>query len=66
MSLLEVGQKVRLKCTGEVGIIVHTWLDLAGDQDAYITFLGKKFPTSIPTAAPYTLRYFTAGLEAIA
>jgi len=61
---LEVGQKVRIPSTGEVGVIIHTWLDECGDQDAYIAFFGLEFPSG-KTDMPYTLRYYTAGLEVI-
>lgn len=61
----KVGQRVRLKHTGEVGVIVCLWIDEHGDQDSYIAFLGTSFPMGMPTQKPYVLRYFTAGLELV-
>lgn len=58
-----VGQKVRLKSTGEVGVIVCLWTNDHGDEDSYIAFFGAAFPTGEPAQKPYVLRYFTTGLE---
>jgi hypothetical protein len=58
-----IGEKVKLKSTGEVGVIVWFWEDGYGAIDAYIAFFGDKFPHTKPKEKPYILRYYTSSLE---
>ena len=58
-----LGQKVRLRSTGEVGVVVWLWTDEHGDTDTYVSFFGKVFPSGAPEGKPYVLRYYVAGLE---
>lgn len=60
---LHLGQKVRLRHTGEVGVVVWLWTDEHGDQDSYVSFFGKAFPDGAPCSKPYVLRYYASGLE---
>jgi hypothetical protein len=60
---LRLGQKVKLKFTGEVGVVVWTWKDEHGDDDTYVAFFGESFPTGEPTAVPGILHYFESSLE---
>ncbi len=60
---LRIGQKVRLRSTGEVGVIVWLWTNEHGDTDTYVSFFGKAFPSGQPEEKPYVLRYFAACLE---
>ncbi len=59
------GDKVWMPDTGEVGIVVATWLDDAGDQDCYVAFFGTEWPQDDvkPSDKPYVLRYYSASLE---
>jgi len=60
----QVGQKVRLVSTSEVGIVVWLWTDPAtGAEDAYVAFFGQEFPDGPPETKPYILRYLTSSLE---
>lgn len=59
---LQIGQKVKLLSTGEVGVVVWTWSDNYGDQDAYVAFFGNTFPTDVPEGKPYVLRYAASSL----
>ena len=60
----EIGQRVRLLSTGEVGIVVSRWWDeeVAAD-DYYIAFVGADWPQGKPSKAPYVLRYAGSSLE---
>ncbi len=60
---LEVGQKVRLRDTGEVGVVVYLWINEHGDEDTYVAFFGNSYPDGEPTNTPYILRYFATSLE---
>ena len=63
---LQIGARVRLVSTGEVGIIVHTWHSESLDiQDCYVAFFGKEFPLGKPAEIPYILRYAASSLELI-
>ena len=60
---LRIGQRVRLRATGEAGVVAYLWTDEHGDVDAYVTFFGKEFPVGEPTEKPYVLRYYAASLD---
>jgi hypothetical protein len=61
---MKPGQRVRLKSTGEVGIVVHTWLDkFLCATDCYVAFFGHAIPEGKPVAKPYILRYLDSSLE---
>jgi len=62
---LQIGQKVKLKSTKEVGIVTWLWKDEHGDTDAYVAFFGKKFPRGVPKEKPYVLRYYASSLIAL-
>ena len=63
---MTVGDKVRLKSTGEVGIVIHSWHDTQlSVQDNYIAFFGDEIPSGEPEAIPYVLRYLSSSLEKI-
>ncbi|MEM6258155.1 MAG: hypothetical protein AAGI37_07565 [Planctomycetota bacterium] len=63
---MEIGTKVKLASTGEVGIILHSWKDPeTGDEDNHVAFYGEDFPIGQPDRSPYVLRYFTNTLEKI-
>lgn len=72
-SQVRIGSRVRRRFSNsdgavetECGVVVHIWNDPeTGDDDAYIAFFGSQFPVGKPTAKPYILRYFVAGLEVI-
>jgi hypothetical protein len=59
---IRIGDRVRLKSTGEVGVVIWAWDDPAG-TDAYVAFFGSEFPAEKPHAAPYVLRYASTSLE---
>jgi hypothetical protein len=62
----QVGSKVKLKSTGEVGVVVHSWFDSELDDiDYYVAFFGATFPTGKPDAKPYVLRYMETSLEPV-
>ena len=62
---LTVGDSVRHRDTGEVGIVV--WLSSSddGSEDTYVAFFGDSFPAAEPKEKPYVLRYYTTSLEKI-
>ena len=60
-----LGQKVRHRGTGEVGVIVALWTDVNGDTDTYVAFFGTEFPIGQPNQIPYVLRYFSTTLEIV-
>ena len=61
---IPVGTKVRLPSTGEVGIVIHTWLDAEMQcADCYVAFFGQSFPAGKPDEIPYVLRYLATSLE---
>ena len=63
---LSIGMKVRLKSTGEVGIVIWTWHnEFLSAQDCYVAFFGKELPEGEPTEKPYVLRYISTSLEQI-
>jgi hypothetical protein len=63
---LKVGQKVRLKSTGEVGVVVCLWANEHGDIDTYVALVGTEFSIAEPETRPYILRYYATSLEPIA
>ena len=65
--MLQIGQRVRYRGTGEdeVGVVVWKWADEHGDVEAYVAFFRKSFPHGIPERVPYVLRYYAASLEFI-
>ena len=65
-SKLTIGTKVRLRSTGEVGIVIYAWYEeeIAG-EDCYIAFFGEEFPKGKPLEKPYVLRYAPESLEVI-
>lgn len=65
-EVLEIGTKVRLADSGEVGIVVWTWHDKFLDtQDCYVAFVGTEFPAGELLEPPYVLRYLASSLEAV-
>jgi hypothetical protein len=62
---LRVGQRVKHRSTGEVGVVVWVWADKHGDIDAYVAFFGTEFPGGEPEEKPYVLRYYANTLEAL-
>ena len=63
---VEVGVRVRLRSTGEVGVVVACWFDgVLDDVDCYVAFFGDAFPApgAPPAAKPYILRYLASSLE---
>jgi hypothetical protein len=60
---LRIGQKVRLKSTGEMGVVVWAWQNEQGDVDTYVAFFGASFPTGEPPRPPGILRYYETSLE---
>ncbi len=59
---LQVGQKVKLKSTHEVGVIIWIWENKQGDDDTYVAFFGEKFPEKEPEKKPYVLHYYASSL----
>jgi len=60
-----VGDRVRLKSTGEVGVVVWVWHDEVVGYDRHVAFFGNEFPPAMPVAPPYVLRYAATSLERI-
>ena len=60
---LRIGQRVRLRATGEVGVVAYLWTDEYGDLDTYVSFFGKEFPIGEPAEKPYVLRYYASSLD---
>jgi len=58
-----VGDRVRLKATGEVGVVVCVWFDAEFGYDHYVAFFGHEFPQGQPASPPYILRYAATSLE---
>ncbi|MBU2709267.1 hypothetical protein KCM76_24945 [Zooshikella marina] len=59
----EVGTKVKLISTGEVGVVIHVWKNRELDVfDYHVAFYGAKFPESEPAELPYVLRYLESSL----
>jgi hypothetical protein len=58
-----IGQRVRLRDTGEVGVVVWVWKNSNADAEVYVAFFGKAFPNAVPESKPYVLRYFSTSLE---
>jgi len=51
----------------EYGVVVCCWMNPEMQAyDCYVAFFGKEFPTGVPSAQPYVLRYFSASLEVLA
>jgi len=61
------GDRVVLRSTGEVGLVVCTWWDEHGWWDCYVAFVGTSWPPERepPAERPYLLRYMAASLEAL-
>ncbi len=66
-ATLLAGQRVRLRSTGECGVVVHTWRDSNGDEDCYVAFFGSDFPSvgTAPERKPSVLRYAAMSLIAV-
>jgi len=64
-NVLQPGQRVKHRGTGEVGVVVCAWEDASGDVDAYVAFFGESFPEGEPSAKPYVLRYYSSSLEVL-
>ena len=67
---LQLVQKVRLRSTGEVGVVVWFWKNENDDTDVYVTFFGDHFPETAYSQGsgpnkPYLLKYFETSLEPI-
>jgi hypothetical protein len=61
---VNIGDKVKLRTSGEVGIVV--WLfDLDGWPTAYVAFFGADYPVGTPKRPPYVLRYALSNLERV-
>jgi hypothetical protein len=69
-----IGKRVRLpgtdaesgKATGEVGYIIHAWIDDELDAiDCYVAFVGSVWPPLgvKPDGKPYVLRYLLSSLQ---
>lgn len=58
----QMGQKVKLKSTQEVGIILCIWENEQGDADTYVAFFGEKFPEGEPEKKPYVLHSYESSL----
>jgi hypothetical protein len=64
--VFQVGERVKLISTGEVGIVVHAWWEAETDgNDYYVAFFGESFPISKPEKLPYVLRYGEPSLESV-
>ena len=59
---IRVGDRVLLKSTGEVRVVIWVWED-DGAKDCYVAFFGNSFPDGKPSESPYVLQYFTSSLE---
>ena len=63
---LSIGMKLRLKSTGEVGIVIWTWHnEFLVAHDCYVAFFGKELPAGEPSETPYVLKYLSTSLERI-
>jgi len=62
---LTIGDAVRHRDTGEVGIIVWMRSSDDGAADTYVAFFGDSFPVDDPKEKPYVLRYYSTSLEKI-
>jgi hypothetical protein len=62
---VKIGQRVRLKSTGEVGVVVWVWEDAELGTDTYVAFFGDDWPEGKPAEKPYILRYLEPSLELI-
>ena len=62
---LRLGQKVRHRGTGEVGVVTWLWVNEHGDTDTYVAFFGTEFPAGEPNEIPHVLRYYDTTLEAL-
>lgn len=63
-SELRIGARVRLRASGEAGIVVWLWED-DGMTDAYVAFFGNDFPRGKPASVPYVLRYAATSLDLV-
>lgn len=60
------GDIVRLRSTGELGVIIHSWANTELKvTDYHVAFYGKHFPKSKPADMPYILRYSAISLEPV-
>lgn len=65
MSLIP-GCKVKLISSGEVGIVIHSWVnEELATIDCHIAFYGSEFPIGQPKKPPYVLRYLASSLEIV-
>ena len=65
MSLFP-GCKVRLISSGEIGVVIHSWVNEELDAiDSHVAFYGAEFPIGMPKEPPYVLRYLASSLEVI-
>ncbi len=65
--IFQPGCKVRLISTGEVGVVIHSWMNQEMNVvDYHVAFYGNEFPHDVPDAPPYVLRYFGTSLERVA
>ncbi len=70
---LEIGDRVRLRSSGECGIVLLVWTDEHGCRDCYVAFYGKAFPNRRMASrrrkrgpkGPYVLRYFEVSLARV-
>jgi len=62
---IQIGQTVRHKDTGEIGIVVWVWNDEYGDTDTYVAFYGDEMPVGKPEVQPYVLRYNAGSLQTV-
>src|SRR5688500_17259046 len=60
-----VGDRVRQRSTGEVGVVVWVWHDEVVGYDHHVAFFGHEFPRAMPAAPSYVLRYAATSLERI-
>ena len=64
VNALQLGQKVRIRSTGELGVVAWLWQD-GEDCDTYVAVFGKQFPVNRPESKPAILRYAAISLEPI-
>jgi hypothetical protein len=63
---IAAGAKVKLKSTGEFGVVVHAWWDSEMKiANCYVAFFGGSFPVGKPESIPYVLRYAESSLERV-
>lgn len=65
---LHVGTPVTLTSTGEVGMVVHSWVNHDMQcLEYYVAFFGDQYPVALhkPKEKPYILRYLETSLEVI-